>query len=204
MLRREGLEWTVAKLNSAIAVRARLEAAITQDLHQCGASGGPALRANARRNRAGSRAACFSSRREHRAATTARTIDARREDPRSDVVAPRRKRDVDRPIDRAAIELGRPSGARTRSTGAAPERRLEQPALDQSIEMKRGERATDSGCGRSLVPVDGLRGGRRVLVDPPTDRLGEQRHLVDRIGIGSFGFLHGAQPRSCRGCVDLF
>jgi hypothetical protein len=75
----------------------------------------------------------------------------------------------------AAVELGRPPGARTGPAGEAPELRREQSLVDELVEMELGCVPGHADPVRRLVPAD--RSGLRhdEAVQSPPNGLGERR-----------------------------
>jgi hypothetical protein len=90
-----------------------------------------------------------------------------------------RQRDVDLAVSRAAVELRRSAGTRTGSPASPSVLDFQKPALDQAIEMKRGQRATDFQRRRGMVATDGLGCARDELVQLPSDRLGQESDPVE-------------------------
>ena len=91
---------------------------------------------------------------------------------------------------RSAVDLRGPARARSGAAGQAAVVRLEQPGLDEPVEVERGERPAHAHGRRGSVPPDRIGRARHVQVQRPADGFGERRHGIeprDEVGI-----VHGA------------
>jgi hypothetical protein len=99
---------------------------------------------------------------------------------RRPVVSAGRERDLDLAFG-PSIELGRTPGARAGPTAEAAVLGLEQPGLDQPIEMEGRELAADAQRRDRLVAPGRLAAGDHQVVQPSAGGFGQCRDGFDRI-----------------------
>ena len=115
---------------------------------------------------------------------TGTLVERRCEQTRKDIVTSLGKRHVDLHR-RSPVQLGGAARAGAGPTCQATELGLQQPGLDESIEMECSERPADADGRCRCVAAHGI--GRRgdMEVEGTPDRLGERRHVLEPIGQGA-------------------
>jgi hypothetical protein len=127
-----------------------------------------------------------------RRASGGRAGDGPEQDVAEQVVTARRDRhaDLDR---RRHVHLGSP--ARHHPAGGAGVRRVDEPGLDQLVEVEGGQRAADAHGLGSVLAGDRRVGGAQVLVQRPADGVTEHRDGLDAVqAVPAAGVVRRSHP----------